>query len=122
MVNETKKYVWNGIEFPTEKEMHDYIFESLDKNNDIEVTTEALNKALDYNGLEFRNYVVCAVDLPNKLYIAGKGKYKYSFKQSEAKRFTLKDAEREAKFATLNGTHYWKAIKIDSYEFTRIIN
>lgn len=71
MVNETKRYVWNGIEFPTEKEMHDYIFESLNENNDIEVTTEALNKALDYNGLEFRNYVVCAVDLPNKLYIAG---------------------------------------------------
>lgn len=115
-------YVYDGIEFPTESEMQEYIFESLCGLSDIQVSTNTLQKALDYSGVNFKNYVVCAVDMLNKLYLTGNSRCRYSFKQSDAKRYTLNEAKRAAVFATLNGAHYWKAIRIDSFEFTRKIN
>lgn len=119
LVEDVDKYVYDGIEFPTESEMQEYIFESLCGLSDIQVSTGTLQKALDYSVVNFKNYVVCAVDLPNKLYLTGNSKCRYSFKQSDAKRYTLNEAKRTAVFTTLNGAHYWKAIRIDSFEFTR---
>jgi hypothetical protein len=121
-VEDVDKYVYAGVEFPTESEMQEYIFESLGGLSDIQVSTDTLQKALDYSGVNFKNYVVCAVDVPNKIYLTRNSKCRYSYRQSDAKRYTLNEAKRAAVFATLNGTHYWKAIRIDSFEFTRKIN
>lgn len=99
--NNTETYRYKGIEFPTEREMSEYI-----KN---EEKTEVKSFVSTITDKEKR-YIVYSNNDGCTLYIAKNG---YTVNINAALRMTEQQAASRSHYATINGARDWKMRKIN---------
>ena len=103
------EYIYNGIEFPTEQEMHEYMQENPPKQ--VRIIEDDLEKLEE--DMMAKDYMVYCIKDNARLYLSKSRKAPYTFQVNEAKRFTEKAAKKAAYFASKNGVNHWEIISIN---------
>lgn len=93
-------YKYNGIEFPTEQEMYEYMN---DKDNTVEKKKEPK--------VEKKRYIVFTFVNGSRYYMADK-KPGYTFNMADAKLMTATEANTRIHYANMNGSHTWQRVAI----------
>lgn len=103
------EYIYNGIEFPTEQEMHEYMQENPPEQ--VRIIEDDLAELEDE--LRAKEYMVYCIKDSARLYLSKSRKAPYTFQVNEAKCFTEKAAKKAAYFASKNGVNHWEVISIN---------
>lgn len=103
------EYIYNGIEFPTEQEMHEYMQENPPEQ--VRIIEDDLDKLEE--DMVAKDFMVYCIKDKARLYISKGSKAPYTFQVNEAKRFTEKAAKKAAYFASKNGVNHWEVISIN---------
>ena len=96
----TEVYKYDGIEFPTEQEMYEYM---TDEDNTVEKKKEPK--------VEKKRYIVFTFVNGSRYYMADK-KPGYTFNMAEAKLMTATEANQRIHYANMNGSHTWQRVAI----------